>query len=374
VKRTAPNDINGGDEPLPKIRRIQPTKVADLEVTTKKDPLDVNGGANEDIKDDSDETKNTIDESKEEDNEEETDEAGPSTSKDNSGSQQRKNEITEPFKVLIKTCFKAESSSDMKQVVKKLFRYYHQNHSKYITSKAFLKSVKNVTEEIVKEPHLVYKKLTEIIHELDARRKGKTVEVEEKEESKLSEEEEVRYNVLKKAFKRCKRAIADLEEAEVDWEDDDNSAYLKKFRFEKRACEIYEKMCEITGESKHAHRLIKKPIKFKGTDFPEFNKHLERTCNKKNAFPNYRSVLKTLDFCNKKYKYGLSPDQMKRVAQDGFEKLGKILQQRRKTDLYETTEFYVGKEKDPAKTDPELQAQLEKNKKNYAKYDVIINE
>lgn len=65
---------------------------------------------------------------------------------------------------------------------------------------------------------------------------------------------------------------------------------------------------------------------------------------------------------------------MKKIAQDAFEKLGKLLQQRRKTDLYETTTFYVGKSKDPAKEDPELRVQLEKNKKNYAKYDDIINE
>jgi hypothetical protein len=166
----------------------------------------------------------------------------------------------------------------------------------------------------------------------------------------------------------------DLEEVEVDWEDDDNSAYLKKVRFEKRACEIYHKICEITGESTHAHRIVKKPISFKGTDFPEFNKQLQKIVNKKNAFPNFRDVLKSLDFCNKKHNYRLSQDQLKYIAQDAFEKLGKILQQRRKNDLYETTTFYVGKAKDPAKEDPELRVQLEKNKKNYGRLDDIINE
>lgn len=91
-------------------------------------------------------------------------------------------------------------------------------------------------------------------------------------------------------------------------------------------------------------------------------------------FPNFRDVLKLFDYCNKKHNFNLAPEQQKRIAQDAFEKLGKKLQQRRKNDLYETTTFYVGKAKDPAKEDPELKIRLEKNKKNYAKYDDIINE
>lgn len=84
--------------------------------------------------------------------------------------------------------------------------------------------------------------------------------------------------------------------------------------------------------------------------------------------------MKLFDYCNKTYEYKLLPEQQRRIAQDAFEKLGKKLQQRRKNDLYETTTFYVGKTKDPAKDDPELKIRLEKNKKNYAKYDDIINE
>lgn len=85
-------------------------------------------------------------------------------------------------------------------------------------------------------------------------------------------------------------------------------------------------------------------------------------------------VLKCLDLCNKRHNFGLASDQMRMVAQDAFEKLGKKLQARRRDDLYESTTYYVGKTKDPAKEDPELRAQLEKNKKFYAKCDDVINE
>jgi Ran GTPase-activating protein (RanGAP) involved in mRNA processing and transport len=96
--------------------------------------------------------------------------------------------------------------------------------------------------------------------------------------------------------------------------------------------------------------------------------------NKTNLFPNYRDVLKKLDYCNKKYSLGLTKDRQSRVAQEAFERLGKVLQDRRREDLYETASFYVGKTKDPAKENPELRVSLEKNKNFYARYDDIINE
>lgn len=290
-----------------------------------------------------------------------------------------KNTMTKELGNLIKACRAAEPSEEMKKIIKmKLLKYYHSVHPDFVTSKNFLKSLKATTEEIVREPHLVYANLKIVIDELDTRRKSKAAvltnaeSVETEGTGDAAKDEQLKK--LQRALVKCKRMILNLEEAEVDWEDDDNSAYLKKVRFEKRACEIYEKICEITGESTDAHRTIKKPIKFKGTDFPEFNKKLQKMVNKHNSFPNYREVLKCLDYCNKIYNYRLATDQLRCVAQGAFEKLGQVLQRRRKADLYESTTFYVGKSKDPAKEDPELRIQLEKNRKNYAKYDDVINE
>lgn len=323
-------------------------------------------------------------------------EAGPSKSKAAAASKE-KNEITPQLENLIRACRSADGTDEMKLVTKqKLLKYYHSVHPDYVTSKNFLKTLAATTEEIKKEPHLVYMKLKLIIEELDARRKSKaTVLTNDNsvEKSTGNETKDIQLKKLYRVLVKVKKEIATLEETEVDWEDDDNSSYLKKVRFEKRACEIYEKVkkllnqrkivlflfcyfqiCEITGESTHAHRIVKKPIKFKGTDFPEFNKKLTKIVNHKNSFPNFMSVLKCLDYCNKKHNFKLVPEQMKRIAQDAFEKLGKTLQERRKMDFYETAQFYVGKNKDPAREDPELRSQLEKNKKFYARYDEIINE
>ena len=372
-----------------KAKRIKPTRVGDVEKRSSKNEIKITC----DLK-----TENLIDTAT--DNSElskdlveatqpeaengtqeileeivENSEAGPSTSKETVP----KNEISQELNELIEACRSAESSADMKKVIKKkLLKYYHSVHPDYVKSKNFLKSLKEITNEIRKEPHLVYTKLKVILDELDSRRKSKASVITSEDSVEMKGTgDETKDSYLKKLYKalvKLKRHIADLEVAEVDWDDDEDSSYIKKVRYEKRACEIYKKICELTGESADAHRIVKKPIKFKGTDFPAFNAKLKKLVNKKKSFPNYLDVLKLLDYCNKTHNFGLTNDQLKPYAQDAFEKLGKALQKRRKDDFYESAVSYVGKTKDPAKDDPELRAQLEKNKKFYAKYDDIINE
>lgn len=312
---------------------------------------------------------------------------GPSTAPDQSS----KNELSEELELLIRSCRKAEKSDEMKTIIKKkLLKYYHSVHPDYVMSKTFLKLLKSTAEDILRDPTLVFSKLKVVLEELSARRNSKFVVVVPKapeatesepaadaeapevvEEAKS--EVDIKLKKLTKGLKFVKRKIEKLEEAEVDWDEDDNSTYLQKARLEKRACEIYEKICELTGESRTAHRTVKNPISFKGTEFREFNKILEKLVNDKRQFPNFRDVLKRLDLCNRKHGYRLGKEEQKTIAQDAFLKLGKMLQQRRKSDLYETATYYAGKSKDPARDDPELRVQLEKNKKNYARLDEIIN-
>lgn len=379
MKRPLPS--NGVDSPSSKIRRIQPLKIGEVStITSSKDELfsepkdaeDQNNGESSQI--DNDESEENGDTSVEHIDEAEEPQAGPS----NAALTPQENVLTSQIKDLIKACKKAEHSKEMKTIIKlKLLKYYHSVHPDFINSKNFLQSLTTTTQEILKEPHLVYAKLKVVIEELDARRKSKAVVVVTEDtvevEGTGDDEKDKHLKELYKGLRRVKRRIRDLEEEEVDWEDDEDSAYIKKVRFEKRACAIYQKICEITGESNHAHRIIKKPIKFKGTRFVEFNKMLTKMVNNKNSFPNFYDILKLLDHCNKQFSFGLLQEQVRREAQDAFEKLGKILQKRRKDDLYESTTFYIGETTDPAKEDPELRTRLEKNKKFYARTDEVIN-
>lgn len=78
--------------------------------------------------------------------------------------------------------------------------------------------------------------------------------------------------------------------------------------------QIYEKICDITGESKHAHRSVRKPINFTGTSYPEFNKAIQTFVNRNNAFPDYVDVYKCLEYCNTKYKFKLKVEDMKKIG------------------------------------------------------------
>lgn len=231
VKRPAINELNGNIKISSKIRRIQPTKIGEVEVKDKTSSKD---------QADSDASKSPQEVKKDE---EEIEEAGPSTEVE-----VLMNKQTVELKMLIKACRKAEPSEEMKAVIKKkLLKYYHSVHPSYVTSKTFLKTLKGTTEEIVREPHLVYSKLKTIIEELDVRRKAPAPVIPTASDSidvkaTGDEAKDMHLKKLYKALVVLKRQILELEEEEVDWDDDDNSSYLKKVRFEKRACDIYKKV------------------------------------------------------------------------------------------------------------------------------------
>lgn len=397
------------DSPEKKIRRIQPTKIGEVSSKEFKDEPSTSSAAINNVK---------VEKSFDEPDTSALDASFESTSASTNGSTITRavvrNELSEELVALIKACRASEPSEDMKKIIKKkLLKYYHFVHPKYVASKGFLTLLQETTAEILRNPHLVYSQLKLVIDELDTRRNavyleplpapktesatvengGSSNETGDENEKTKDEQadtsnqqdddqlektgdkdKDAQLKKLYSTLRKVKRIIEDLETEEVDWDEDEDSSYMKKVRYEKRACEIYEKICEISGESSHAHRLLKKPIVFKGTTFAEFNKRLQKMVNQKQEFPNFRDVLKLLDFCNKKYKYHMTQEHQQIVARDAFTELGKALQERRRADLYETATFYTGKNKDPAKTNNELRVQLEKNKTNYAKIDDIIYE
>lgn len=253
VKRTASCDVID-DAPTNKIRRIQPTKIGEVrekkpeidddELITTKETIENSSNSllteksseemlTKEISEGLDEVMEMLEEP----------EAGPSKAI----IQPKKNELTKEMIGFITACRTAEGSAEMKQVIKKkVLKYYHSVHPDYVNSKNFRKTLKQSTEEILKEPHLVYIKLKVIVEELDARRKSTATVVTGEDSVSINGtgdgEKDEHLKHLYQGLIKAKRHIADLEEAEVDWDDDDNSSYIKKVRFEKRACEIYEKV------------------------------------------------------------------------------------------------------------------------------------
>ncbi|XP_067621130.1 daxx-like protein [Eurosta solidaginis] len=332
--------------------------------------------------------------------------------------------LTSDYEELLRVCRAADTSADMEKLVKsKLPKYYYNVHPDFVRSKGFSKSLRTVITNIQKEPDLVYLHLKTIVDELKVRSKSKEVLADTAMLIKSEEpsdgvavvervsvgngivsgngsagsvggassggvaaggDEKVvdpistgnkhtdeQIKKLNKALYILTKRIEVLESAEVDWEDEDSS-YLQVERFKKRACQIYEKICDLTGESKNAHRLVKKPIHFNGTTYTQFNKTLQAYVNRTKEFPDYFDVLRMLEHCNRQYDYALANFEMKRIAHDAFIKIGKLLQSRRRTDLYETVTHFTAHEKDPATIDPALQAKLSENQKKRTRISDVI--
>lgn len=112
---------------------------------------------------------------------------------------------------------------------------------------------------------------------------------------------------------------------------------------------------------------------FNGTSFPAFNKTIQTFVNKTKQFPDFYDVYKVLDHCNTTFGFGLGKDEKRKIAEDAFIKIGKLLQDRRKTDLYETVQHFTYNHKDPALSDPSLNAKLNENVKQHTSISSIID-
>lgn len=298
-------------QPKP-IRRITPIKIADVV------SLNVNSlrNSNKDIDSDglSKDSFSTSDANMLSPNNEDSGSAPPPEKK---SKLMEKTPINESFTMLIDACKAADKSDDMEKLInKKMIKYYQSVHPDFVNSKSFCKNIRAVADAIKAQPDLVYLKINGILEELNTRRKcGETVVVNDQIASTGNKRKDTQIRKLNKALYFLKKKIAELDEAEVNWDDEDNSQFMICERYKKRACEIYEKICDITGESKNAQRLVKKPIKFHDTSYAEFNRTLQTFVNETKTFPDMFDVLRCLEHCNLQYGYRLNKEECKKIGE-----------------------------------------------------------
>lgn len=289
-------------QPPTKVRkRIKPTKISDhTTIITKKQ-------SSEDNLSTDDESFDGSDKNQKDDNDDHV---------DGNENEIERTPIIPAFAALVDACRKADPSDDMEKLIKqKLIRYYETVHPDFVNSKSFAKTALSIVEDINANPGLVYLKVSGILEELNIRRKsGQTVISNEDVTSTGNVRRDYQIRRLNHALYVLKKKIAKLDEADVDLDDDDNSTYLLVERYKKRACEIYEKICDITGESKHAHRLVRKPITFSGTCYPEFNRTIQTFVNRTKSFPDMFDVLRCLEHCNQQYGFRLNKEEIKRIG------------------------------------------------------------
>lgn len=262
------------------------------------------------------------------------------------------------YAAFLKLCREVDKSSDMERLVQgNLTKYYYSVNESFLQSRGFHKLLEVASLRIRNESDLVYVHIKNVVDEMKARRLPKVkakkpsketsapktstsvakesatnhVRCGEKQvENHVAEQEEEndepesvsptgdlrrdeRIRKLNRTLYTITKRIKMLEEADVDFNDEDSS-YLQVERFKKRACQIYEKICDLTGESKSAHRHLKQPIVFKDTPYEEFNRTLSAFVNRMKEFPDYHDVLQLLEHCNKEKELGLAKFEMKRIG------------------------------------------------------------
>lgn len=226
----------------------------------------------------------------------------------------------ETFIQLLDACRTADSSSDMEKLInKKLMRYYQSVHSSFVNSKSFRKTVAAATAEVLANPQHVYLKINDILEELKTRRAYKDDENgKEAPEPEPVNTGDVKIDQkvirLSRALRKLQKRIERFDNAEVNWDDDHNSAFMINERCKKRAYQIYEKICDLTGESKDALRCTKKPMKFNGTPYEEFNRKIQNFINRTKTFPDLFDVVRILKHCNQEYHYRLREEECKKIG------------------------------------------------------------
>lgn len=165
---------------------------------------------------------------------------------------------------------------------------------------------------------------------------------------------------LEKALKACANEIKKCEEAEIDWDNDDNSNFIMADRWKKKFMHIHNKLAEYKGLSKSLERSSDKSFKFSDSNYPEINKKIERFVNKTKTFPDFWDIKKQIEKVNEDQNLCLMEMQIHNEAEKIFIAIGKKLKKRRNIDDGTVMYSYLRPDDtgDPAEKDAELDTKL----------------
>lgn len=165
---------------------------------------------------------------------------------------------------------------------------------------------------------------------------------------------------LEKALKACAKQIEKCEEAEIDWDNDDDSTFVMADRWKKKFMSIYNKLAQYRGESKDLERSSDKKFKFLESKYPEVNKKIEKFVNKTKSFPDFWDIKKQIEKVNFDRSLNLTDMQMHNEAEKIFIAVGKKLKKRRNIDDGTVMYSYLKPDDsgDPAAEDRELDNKL----------------
>lgn len=266
------------------------------------------------------------------------------------------------FPLFISLCLqksKDKDRKDMEKIVNKLKRRYEELDSEYTSSEHFVSFLNEKRAAIMKNDKKIYIYIEEVMNEMKRKFKKKSHILPSKEtydaipstsyaannlsvnnaaksdygndnEETASPRTNDKIKLISQAMTNCERIIKKLEEAEVDFDKEDNSTYIKVERYKQRMVELYNKYCELTGENADAGRVYLRPKHINSTRIVAVDQAITNFINSKIArrnkikktetltddviFPDYRDILECVSRCNDKRNLGLDTDKQKEMG------------------------------------------------------------
>ena len=164
---------------------------------------------------------------------------------------------------------------------------------------------------------------------------------------------------LEAALAACAKQIQKCDEAEIDWENEEDSNFLMADRWKKKYMSIYNKLAEYKGTSKSLERTTDKRFNFNESKFPAVNRKIEKFVNRTKCFPDFWDIKGQIENINKEDSLHLTDMQIHNEAEKIFISVGKKLKKRRNLDDGSVMYSYLKPEdSDPASNDTELDSKL----------------
>ncbi|XP_018006851.1 uncharacterized protein DDB_G0283697 [Hyalella azteca] len=266
----------------------------------------------------------------------------------------------------------AKDKSD-KKIEEKIWRYFYLAHTSFTHSKLFRRNIETAMNRInsdnvyvlIKDLLDCLKSYKDVPYQEPSRDNNVTTEASCEPPRPLTEEEaktEKKLRKIEKTMAKIAEQIKVLDEAEVDLDDEDNSAYLVQERLKAQFMKLDDYYCRLAGCSRSTGRPLEKRFRYQGSRYPEINQRISAWINKHREFPDYLDVLNLVKKVTNESALPLRPETVRVQAQEIFRDVGKMLKERRENDdLYSIYSYCDSDAPDPATQNPELAAILDEN-------------
>ncbi|CAG9822761.1 unnamed protein product [Phaedon cochleariae] len=233
------------------------------------------------------------------------------------------------------------------------WKYYETCETELGESSNFKQMIQVNMEKAQKSTALTVISFNEIFQHLK--------ELVEAESIEVSNETLIKLKKLKKTIKQLLAHIKKLEESEVDFSDEENSIYLQLDRYNNRLAKVYQKYCELLNKNPYSGRLTYTKLDFVDSEYNEINRAVSKKYKNNKKFPSYVEMENFIKKVVADNNLELSQAKLKSESVHCFKKLGELLQDRRKRELYDSHYMHIKDSVDPAKDNPSLNSTLKTN-------------